>query len=49
MAAKKKNKPKEMERAQADPPPEGPDAKRRTPAEAVEEANRRIRESGDAQ
>ncbi len=37
VAAKKK--PKEMERAQADPPPEGPDAKRRTPAEAVEEAN----------
>ena len=37
--AAKKPKPKEMERAQADPPPEGPDARRRTPAEAVEEAN----------
>ena len=28
-----------MEQAKADPPAEGPDAKRRTPAEAVEEAN----------
>src|SRR5688572_22174986 len=37
--AEKKGKPKEMERAQPGPPPEGPDTARRTPAEAVEEAN----------